>query len=41
MSNNKPYVECPYCGAHNDHGEACDCREEEGDGDAGTNTGIR
>ncbi len=23
----KPYRECPYCGAHLDAGETCDCRE--------------
>lgn len=21
------YIECPYCGAHLDHGEICDCRK--------------
>lgn len=24
----KPYRECPYCGAHLDAGEICDCRAE-------------
>ena len=23
------YKTCPYCGAHLDPGETCDCREEE------------
>jgi hypothetical protein len=23
-----PYKECPFCGAHLDSGETCDCREE-------------
>lgn len=23
----KPYKECPYCGAHLDSGETCDCTE--------------
>ena len=22
------YKTCPYCGAHLDHGERCDCRDE-------------
>lgn len=22
----KPYVTCPYCGDHLDHGEVCECR---------------
>ena len=25
----KPYRECPFCGAHLDAGEMCDCREPE------------
>lgn len=24
-----PYRECPYCGAHLDPGEKCDCQKEE------------
>lgn len=23
------YYECPYCGAHLDHGEPCDCKQAE------------
>ena len=25
----RPYRECPYCGAHLDPGERCDCQDEE------------
>lgn len=25
------YKTCPYCGAHLDPGETCDCREEDGE----------
>lgn len=25
----KPYVECPYCHAHLDPGEKCDCQKKE------------
>ena len=25
----RPYRECPYCGAHLDPGERCDCRDRE------------
>lgn len=25
------YVTCPYCGAHLDHGEICDCRKKNTD----------
>ena len=24
------YEVCPYCGAHLDHGESCDCQKESG-----------
>ena len=27
----RPYRECPYCGAHLDPGERCDCQDEEKD----------
>ena len=30
------YRECPNCGAHLDHGEQCDCRDEKEDTSAGT-----
>ena len=25
------YITCPDCGAHLDHGEKCDCKQEEND----------
>ena len=25
----RPYHECPFCGAHLDPGERCDCQDEE------------
>lgn len=28
-----PYRECPYCGAHLDPGEKCDCQKDEEDED--------
>ena len=27
--NEMKYCECPYCGAHLDHGETCDCKQAE------------
>lgn len=28
MPHTKPYDVCPNCGAHLDHGERCDCQQE-------------